>query len=96
MLGEKAMSTTQTNFIKIAVKDERMLKQRKRPLPSWLLLPPQYSKCGSKTVNAASIKKALTMSLTIFKPKSPISLSHGRFLWRGEETDSAGASFRDF
>ncbi len=96
MLREKAMSIIQENFIKIAVKDEKTSKQRKRPLMSWLLLPPLYSKSGGKTVNAASFKKALTTSLTIFKPKSPILLSQGRFLWRGEETDSVGVSFRNF
>jgi hypothetical protein len=80
MLVEKAMSIIQTNLIQIAVKDEKTSKRRKRPPTSWLPSPPLYSKSGSKTVNAASFKKALTTSLMIFKPKSPILLPQGRFL----------------
>jgi hypothetical protein len=56
-------------------------------LPSLLL----YAWSGSKTANAASVKKAQAMYQLIFMPKRPIS-----FLWKDEETDSAGASFRDF
>ncbi len=90
------MSIIQMNLIKIAVKDEKTTKQRKSPLTPWLPSPPVYSKSGGKTVNAASFKKALASSQPVFKPKSPISSSQDRFLWRGEKTDSIGTSFRDF
>ncbi len=90
------MSIIQTNFIKRAIKDEKTTKRGKSPPKSWLPSPPLYSKSGGKTVNAASFKKALAMSQPIFKPKSPISSSQDRFLWRGEETDSTGASSGTF
>jgi hypothetical protein len=32
----------------------------------WLLLPPLFTKSGGKTINAASVEKALTMSQLIF------------------------------
>jgi hypothetical protein len=79
MLGEKAMSIIQANFIKIAVKDEKMTKRQKSPPTSWLPSPPLYSKSGGKTVNAAPITKALATSQPIFKPIRLISLSQGRF-----------------
>jgi hypothetical protein len=96
MLGETAMLIIQTNFIKIAVKDEKMTKRQKSPPTSWLPTLPLYSKSGGETVNAALFNKALATSQPIFKPKSSISSSQDRFLWWGEETDSTGASFRDF
>jgi hypothetical protein len=73
MLGEKTMLIIQTNFIKIAVKDEKTSKRQKSPLTLWLPSPSLYSKSGGKTVNAAS-------SQPIFKPKSQISPSQGWFL----------------
>ncbi len=79
MLGEKAMSIIQTNFIKIAVKDEKTTKRRKSPPTSWLPSPPLYSKSGGETVNAASIMKALATSQPIFKLIRLISSSQGRF-----------------
>ncbi len=95
-LGEKAILNLQTNLIKIAVKDEKTSKRRKRPLTSCSPLLPLYSKSGRESDDAASFKKALTMFQPIFKPKSPMSSSQDRFLWRGEETDSTAASFRNF
>ncbi len=79
MLGEKAMSIIQANFIKIAVKDEKMTKRRKSPPTSGFSSPPLYSKSGGETVNAASITKALATSQPIFKPIRLISSSQGRF-----------------
>ncbi len=79
MLEEKAMSIVQANFIKIAVKDKKMIKRRKSPPTSWLPSPPLYSKSGGETVNAASITKALAISQPIFKPIRLISSSQGRF-----------------
>jgi hypothetical protein len=96
MLGEKTMLIIQTSFTNIAVKDEKMPKRRKRPPMPWLPSPPVYSKSGGETVDASSFKKALARSQPIFKLKSPISSSQGRFLWKGKETNSAGALFRDF
>jgi hypothetical protein len=49
---------------------------------SWLPLPLLYSKTGSKTVEAVSFKKALSMSQPVFKPKSPISSPQGRICGR--------------
>jgi hypothetical protein len=66
MLGKKTMSIIQTNFIKIAVKDEKTSKQRKRPPTSRFPSPPLYSKSGGTTINEASFKKALTTSQPIF------------------------------
>jgi hypothetical protein len=71
MLGEKTMMIIQTNFTNIAVKDEKMPNRRKRPSTLWLLSPPLYGKSGGKTVDAASFKKALATSQTIFKLKVP-------------------------
>jgi hypothetical protein len=96
MPGEKKISIIQTNFIKIAVKDEETSKRRKRLPTSQLPSPPLYSKSGGKTFNAASFKKVLTTSQPIFKPKCPISPSQGRFLRRGKELESTSASFWDF
>jgi hypothetical protein len=76
MLGEKTILIIQTNFIKIAVKDEKTSKRQKSPLTLRLPSLSLYSKSGGKTVNAAS-------SQPIFKPKSQISPSQGWFLWRG-------------
>ncbi len=61
---------------------------------SWMLS--LYKKSGSETSNTASVKKAQATSLPILKPKSQILLSEGRFLWKDEAPDSAGASFWDF
>jgi hypothetical protein len=95
-LGKKAMSVIQTNLIKTAVKDDKTSKRRKRLPTSWLPSLPLYSKSSGKAANAASFKKALTTSQPIFRPKSLILSSQGRFLCRGEEMDSASTSFRDF
>jgi hypothetical protein len=53
-----------------------------------LPLPPLYTKSGGKTINAASIKKALAMSQPILKPKTPISLFQGRFCGRTKQQTS--------
>ncbi len=79
MLGEKAMSIIQTNFIKIAVKDEKTTKWQKSPPTSLLPSLPLYSKSCGKTANTASITKALATSQLIFKPIRLISSSQGRF-----------------
>ncbi len=92
MLGDNTMSIIQTNFISIAVKDKKMPKW---PM-SWLPSPLLYSKFSGETVDSASVEKALAMSQPIFKPKSSILSSQGQFLWKDEETDSAGTSFQDF
>jgi hypothetical protein len=44
-----------------------------------------YTKSSGKTINKASIKKALAMSQPIFKPKSPILLSQDRFCGRTKQ-----------
>jgi hypothetical protein len=59
----------------------------------WLLLPPLYKKSGGRAISAAYVKKALAMSQPIFKLKSPILSSQGRFLWKDKSPDSAGATF---
>lgn len=78
--GENTLSSIQTYFRSKAVKDEKMPKWRKRPLTPWLPLSPLYTKSGGKTVDAASIKKALTTSQPIFKVISHIILPRPFFV----------------
>ncbi len=75
MFGDKSLLIIQANYIIKAVKDETMPKWQKSLPTSWLLSPPLYTKSGGKTIDAASGKKALAMSLPIFKPKDRMSSS---------------------
>jgi hypothetical protein len=92
MFWDKTLSIIQTNYIIKAVR-QKMPKWQKGLPKSWLLSSPPYARSGSKTADAASSKKAQTMSQLIFKPKRPISSPQGQFLWKDKETYSAGASF---
>jgi hypothetical protein len=94
--GDKILSIIQIDFITIAVKDEKRPKWRKRPPNSWLLSSPPYAWSGGETADAVSLKKAQATSQLIFKPKRPKSSPQGRFLWKDEETDSAGTSIGGF
>jgi hypothetical protein len=57
---------------------------------------PPYAWSGGETADAASLKKAQATSQLIFKLKRQKSSPQGRFLWKDEETDSAGASIGGF
>jgi hypothetical protein len=85
MLGEKTLLIIQTNFINIAVKDEKMPKRRKRPPTSWLPSPPLYSKSGGKTVNAASFKKVWLRPSRISSRKVPYRRPRAGFCGRAKK-----------
>jgi hypothetical protein len=94
--GDNILSTIQTNYIIKAVKDEKTLKRQKEPPNSLLPSSPPYAWSGGETANAASLKRAQATSQPIFEPKRLKSSPQGRFLWKDEETDSAGASLGGF
>ncbi len=70
---------------------KKLQKWLKRPLTSWLLLLPTFRKSGGETVNASSVKKALAMFQPIFKQRSCIVSSQGRFSWKDDGRDYAAA-----
>ncbi len=81
--GDKSLSIIQRNCSIKAVKDKKMPKWWKGSPILWLPMLPLYSNSGDKTVDAASVKKALATSQPIFKPKRPRQSSQGRrtFYW---------------